>query len=217
MSTYWIWIGILMTLMPEERKNTTSVRELKGIYTGRPIAVLGAGPNLPGDLEKIPKDSILIGVNHHAEFGGLVRLDYMCFADSPKHRPEAMAFTNDFIGRRLTFIKEYSDWLVDVPYMYFGLTFPFAVWAAFWMGGNPIILCGFDCHTTGGHFHDGNRGLNIEEYYKHMHIWKRVFAEIEHPERIIVMSGPLKMLFGRKNIHKKTPSTGRKNTRLSAL
>lgn len=175
-----------------------SIKELKNRHAGRPGAVLGAGPSLPGDLARVPDGAVMIGVNGHAE--RLVRLNYMCFADSPKHHPERMAWVNRFAGRRLTFIEGYSDWRVDVPHWYFGLTFPFAVWAALWMGCDPVLLCGFDCHSPGGHFFERAAGPDMENYHKHMHIWRRT-AEAAGDDlgRIRAVSGPVWVLFGKYN------------------
>lgn len=173
-----------------------SIYELKDTHKGRPAAVLGAGHSLPGDLAKVPAGAVMIGVNGHAE--RLVRLDYMCFADSPKHRPKEMAWVNNFIGRRLTFIDGFSDWRVDVPHWYFGLTFPFAVWAALWMGCDPVLLCGFDCHAVSGHFYEPEGGPDIENYHKHMHIWRRTAEAVGVDRwRIRAVSGPLVLLFGK--------------------
>ena len=48
---------------------------LRNAYERHPIAVLGGGPSLPADLERIPSDAVMLGVNHHAAMIG-VGLDF---------------------------------------------------------------------------------------------------------------------------------------------
>jgi len=175
-----------------------SIKELKNKHEGRPVAVLGGGPNLPEDLRKVPDNSVLIGINYHAEI--LVRVDYMCFVDSPKHFPGMNTWVKIFTGRRLTFIDGFSDWKVDIPYLYFGKTFPFAVWAALFISSGPVILCGMDCYTNGNHFHDPVEKFKFHDLkMENILIWQRVKSSVIEPERIRAVSGPLVHLFGEFN------------------
>jgi len=170
--------------------------ELKNKHAGKPVAILGGGPNLPDDLLRLPAGCITIGINHHAS--RFLDVDYLCFCDSPKHYPDRLAFTGEYVGRRLTFIAGYSDWdVTGCDYLYFGRTFPFAAWAAEWMGADPILLCGFDCFMTGEHFYDDPESFRFdaERVENELAIWKAVRGAVKHPERIRAVSGPLVSLF----------------------
>jgi len=56
------------------------IAAMKNSHAGRPGVVMGGGPSLEADLRQIPKDAILIAVNHHA-FDYIVCADYTVFLD----------------------------------------------------------------------------------------------------------------------------------------
>jgi hypothetical protein len=173
-----------------------SIKELEKKYN-EPIAVLGAGPNLPDDMTQIPDNSILIGLNWHASELPELDLDFMCFCDSPKFKPELLPMVEAYEGKRLTYIKEYADILIDVPFYWGGLTFGLGVWAACFMTTGPVILAGMDCRQTGRYFYQEEGEPDPDWLPKHMSVFHRVFDECDSPARIRAASGPLVKVFGR--------------------
>lgn len=174
-----------------------SIRDLENFHSGESVAVLGAGPSLPGDMEKLSGNEVKIGVNAHAE--RITDLDYLCFADHPIKKRNVLDFQKRYIGRRVTFNTGYSDWEIDVPYFWHGRTFGLAVWFAEWIGAVSIILCGFDCYLTGlGHFHEKMKtDVNLERFiYEDLSIWREVRQSVKRPERIRSASGILIDYFG---------------------
>ena len=174
---------------------------LHDIYEGRPIAVLGGGPNLPGDLLHVPEDAILISLNHHATY--LRDCHYIAFVDTPDAHPELLKATNDYIGRRITNVPGYSDYdMYGVQYWQGGGSGMFATWVASYMGGDPVLLCGINCFQSNPpHFHEtekiqirksGWHGRSVEY---HISKWSRCFDRCPNPHRIKAVSGPLTKIF----------------------
>lgn len=167
----------------------------------RPAAVLGGGPSLPADLERLPKDCTLLAVNNHA-FYPVHHCDphFMFYMDDPRKAPDLFAALEIFKG---TVVCPFPETQVTLPkgqYYDGGFTSALAAWFALWSNFDPVILCGMDlyqgeekyCHPRPG-FHHPVMDAPLEN---HLRSWRNVAKHVPHPERIRAMSGPLVEIFG---------------------
>lgn len=146
-------------------------------------AILGGGPSLPEQLEAIPKDAVLFGINHHAS--KLVDCDYIVFNDY-----HAWNMVRTLSGKKICRWHEFADIQHDcAPGVISGVL---ALRAALVMGLSPIILAGFDCYQNGGYFHDPTpvKRAGLFTLEKHISFWK----EFTSPD-IYVVGGPLAAIF----------------------
>lgn len=122
-----------------------NLSDLKDHHKGSIIAVLGAGPSLPGDMERLPAAAVRISVNHHAS--RLTVCDYVAFLDNPEERPDLSRLVHRMGAHHLRVgpWPAYSDIDFNVPWWNAGFTAGFAAWLACYMGGDPVLLCGMDC------------------------------------------------------------------------
>jgi hypothetical protein len=170
----------------------------RDLYAGHPAAVLGGGPSLPGDMEHLPADCLLIAVNHHAF--AYCKPDFMVYNDDPKQWPDVMRVVKEH-QVVLVSPEPSSDILFDVDVWTGFFSSNTAAWFALWMGCTPVILCGHDlyqgpvkhCNPTP---YDDNKMLNqpLDFYFRPWEEEAR--ARCPHPERMRAMSGPLVSLFG---------------------
>lgn len=161
--------------------------------------MLGGGPNLPGDLERIPGDAVLIAVNCHAL--SLVYVDYLCFCDDPAGwDPELRNVVEGYAGQRLTFVPGWGDWDFDVPFLYGGMAGTFATWCACYMTDGPVLLCGMDCFQSDRvYFYSDPEARHVCQDYPvadHLAAWRVCLSECLEPGRIWAVSGPLVGVFG---------------------
>jgi hypothetical protein len=180
-----------------------SLRAMKDSFKGRTIAVLGGGPSLPGDLEKIDNveflpDTVLISVNHHA--ARLVVCNYMVFADDPIQWPDFYEIQKEYIGRRLSTICAYSDFEHDCVKWFEGMSSSLATWFACHLGGDPVLLCGMDCYTGDAYYYERTGYDATKETRKelkhHLRPWLNAKIICPNSENIRAVSGPLIELFG---------------------
>jgi len=172
-------------------------------YAGRPAAVLGGGPSLPGDMEQLPPGCVLIGVNNHAFF--VCEPNYMVYNDRPVDHPDLSAAIYACPKRvKRVSSDPTSDILFDVDVWTGFYSSNTATWFACWMGCNPVILCGMDCYQGDvKYFHEWTRVKNLVEFTNqplehHIRPWiEDAKNKCLHPERIRAMSGPLMNVFGR--------------------
>jgi len=168
-------------------------------HEGRPIAVLGGGPSLIEDTKVIPKDSILIGVNHHATLH--FSCDYAAFVDDPSTVFGLLMVSYKYKGRRLSTVSGHSDFELPENYYRGGYTSKFATWAACYMGGDPVLLCGMDCDRSKGRYFYDNRPLDLGKKRNKAEYWTRNWGFIHtkscRPHVVRAVSGPLTEVFGR--------------------
>ncbi len=170
--------------------------QLRDTYAGKPAAVLGGGPSLPGDMAGLPAGCILIAVNYHAAY--LCGPDFMVYNDQPDTDPlleKAVRETNAFrVSPEPT-----SDILFDIPVWTGFYSSNTAAWFALWMGCDPVILCGMDCYQgEKKYFHPTDRDVPPFHYplYDHLRPWIEDGRNLlPHVERLRVMSGPLAQVF----------------------
>jgi len=175
------------------------LKELRHKYRGRPIAILGAGPSLPGDLERLPADTVLIGLNHHAV--KIVDVDYLVFADKPDRNPDLAAAVAAHMGKRITNIKGASDWdVAGTGYWQGGMSGTMATWFACYMGGDPVLLCGMDCNQPGPrYFYSGPDDMITTPEFPLEDVqaaWRKALDRCPDSHRIRSVSGPLVEVFG---------------------
>jgi hypothetical protein len=179
--------------------------QLRDMYQGRPAAVLGGGPSLPGDLQKLgvsrdsrPEGMVLIAVNYHAFH--LVQADFMVYNDAPDSSdPRLQAAVESCKAVRVS-PDPSTDVIFDVPVWTGFYSSNTAAWLALWMGCEPVVLCGMDCYQGERvYFHDYSHDVPCFHYPLDHHI--RPWVEegrnlLPHVERVRVMSGPLMSVFG---------------------
>ncbi len=184
-----------------------SVAELQGRFAGRPVALLGGGPSLPTDIDKISHlNPVLIGINHHAHLHGYP-CDCIVFFDAPAGTNElaAAAQTAPLV---VTPHGNHATHMLDVPYINHGMTAGLGVWLADYMGADSIWLCGMDCYTGQmKHFHSTeiNQGFDLAGQVA---CWERITEHTRAPIKAI--SGPLVDVFGKARIPAKTVETKKK-------
>lgn len=172
---------------------------LKDRYKGRPAAVLGGGPSLPSDLEKVPANALMIAVNYHA-FYHLDRLpDFMVYNDAP----ETNILQVNAVEQHLTIQvspEPTSDVIFDVDVWTGFFSSNTAAWFALWMGCDPVILCGMDCyqgpvkHCPPSDYHSQMFDMPLDFYTRP---WtEEGLHRLPHVERVKAMSGPLVEVFG---------------------
>lgn len=167
-------------------------------YVGHAAAVLGGGPSLPGDLEQLPKDCILIAVNYHAFY--YCEPKFMVYNDVPETNPLQVKAVREHQAIHVS-PEPTTDILFDVPDVWTGFfSSNTATWFALWCGCDPVILCGMDCYQ-GPVKHCPPSTYHSPMFEMPLDFYTRPWAEdcrnsVPHPERIRVMSGPLVNLFG---------------------
>lgn len=172
-------------------------------YKGRPAAVLGGGPSLPGDMLRLPKGCVLIAVNYHALH--ICKPDFMVYNDHPGSDPRLQEAV-----RTCKAVRVSSDPTSDIQYdvrvwegFYSSNT---AAWFALWMGCEPVILCGMDLYQGDKvYFHPYQHDVPCFHYplIHHLRPWiEDARANLPNLERLKAMSGPLVNIFGAYEVAK---------------
>lgn len=152
------------------QKTIPSFGDLVMRHKGARICVMGGGPSLASDLEKVEAD-IWISVNEH---GARVRpADYVVAMDdihTKLHTPmlKHIRAVTDAPIISPWFWGDYQimKWPLQPKFMLSGVV---ASWVASMMGAHPVILAGFDCY--GGH---GATMGQHRNYVPHVHAQVRV-------------------------------------------
>lgn len=164
----------------------------------RAAAILGGGPSLPKDLEKLPKDCVLISVNDHAFH--FCKPDVLVHQDDLKWAPAVREVLKTFTGM---VVSPLADSHVVLPRGWWdeNQSSALATWFALWSDYNPVILCGMDCYQGPVKYCHPRPGFDHPVFRVplkfHLARWANAFKKCPHPERIKAMSGPLVELFGR--------------------
>ena len=149
--------------------------ELIMAHKGKRICVMGGGPTLASDLQRVDAD-VWISVNEH---GAKLRpADYVVAMDNTHTRlgthmeRHLRQFTQaPVIGPWHWNDFQMMKWPLQPKFMLSGVI---ASWVASMMGGHPVILAGFDCY--------GGQGSSITQ---HREFVPHVMGEVR------VVSGPL--------------------------
>ncbi len=180
--------------------------QLKDRYAGRPAAVLGGGPSLVSDLQRLlhplPRGLILIAVNYHAFYHLPPNHPpkYMVYNDVPETNPLQVEAVRAHRAIHVS-PEPSSDVLFDVPEVWTGsFSSNTATWFALWLGCNPVILCGMDCYQ-GEVKHCPPSTYDSPMFHFPLDFYLRPWIEdcrnsVPHVERLRAMSGPLVNLFG---------------------
>src|SRR3989304_2109980 len=110
-------------------------------FTGRPAAVLGGGPSLPADMQKLPPDCLLIPVNYPAFH--ICEPKYIVYNDHPQHDPRLAEFVFEPKAIRVS-PEPTSGGIFDVGVWAGFYSANTAAWLALGMGRGPDILPGMD-------------------------------------------------------------------------
>jgi len=171
--------------------------EYRDLYAGRPAAVLGGGPSLPADMEKLPVNCLLIAVNYHAQY--LCKPDFMVYNDHLESVDDQLrkSILNGDVIRVSP--ESSSDILFDVDVWTGFYSSNTATWFACWMGCDPVILCGMDLYQgEQAYFHEYEEKPQFHYPLEH-HIqpWiEEAKARLPDWKKVRAMSGPLVHVFG---------------------
>jgi hypothetical protein len=184
------------------RVQTMKMSEMKDRFEGRPAAVLGGGPSLPADMERLPAGCLLIAVNNHAFH--VCEPDFMVYNDRPVDHPDLGAAIYACAGKVTRVSSDpTSDVLFDVDVWTGFYSSNTATWFACWLGCDPVILCGMDCYQgEKKYFHEWTRMPGLVDFVNlplehHIRPWIEDSKNMcPHSERIRAMSGPLVSVFG---------------------
>ena len=175
----------------------TLLSSMHNQYAGRPAAILGGGPSLPEDMQKLPKDCLLIAVNYHAFY--YCEPTYMVYNDTPETNPLQVIAVREHKAIHVS-PEPTTDVVFDVPDVWTGFfSSNTATWFALWLGCDPVILCGMDCyqgpvkHCPPSTYHSPMFEMPLDFYTRP---WSEDCRNsVPNPERIRVMSGPLTNIF----------------------
>lgn len=172
--------------------------EFRDRYPGRPAAVLGGGPSLPADMQRLPPGCLLIAVNHHAAY--LCQPDYIVYNDHPDVWPEDMRELIERGAVTRVSPEPTSDVDFDVEVWTGFFSSNTAAWFALWLGCDPVILCGMDCYQGERvYFHEYEHDCPVFHMPLDHHLapWLEDGRKLlPHVERLRAMSGPLTNVFG---------------------
>jgi hypothetical protein len=171
-----------------------TIEQLKDIHRGRTFAVIGGGCSLPEDLDKLPPDVILIGVNQHAN---LLKPEYITFTDPPVALLLTKMKDTVLISPRKTGVIDGVVWATILKD--FGFSGADGVQLAEYMGSARTILCGIDCYTGPRRYWYDLQPSPRSKYEfteQQRDMWMRIKAHLKRPEVVRAASGPLIEVFG---------------------
>lgn len=171
--------------------------DLKNIGRFRRAAVLGGGPSLPADMEKLPQGVLLIAVNYHAL--RVCEPHYMVYNDDPESDPKLLEAVRTTEAVKVS-PHSSSDVEFDVPVWTGHYSSNAAAWLGLWMGCCPVILCGMDLYQGEQKYFypvEGDKPLYHYPLEHHLRPWiEEAHNLCPHPQRLRAMSGPLVEVFG---------------------
>ena len=160
---------------------------IKGRHSGQCIAVLGGGPSLLRDLQSVPQEAVLIGVNQHAM---LMNLDYLVFQDREIH-----SVVREADAPLCTHHRDLADIYTGIVPDY-GLSGATALWIADYFDAARIYLCGCDSYKgTRRYWHSKPGDMRPTDGYSGLDVWEGVKRHLQHPGRVVVPSGPIREIF----------------------
>ncbi len=141
----------------------STIKTLFGKYEGHPILVIGGGPSVRTDLPRLVELGVqpacVISANAHGTLQTVFPVDYLVHVD--KRHAGLKVWMKDYLGAfGLPLISSHSFANYRLPEIPFkrdnGLNSGLmAIFVAATLGGNPVIVTGVDCWTTGrSYFHD---------------------------------------------------------------
>ena len=182
-----------------------SIKELKNKHLNKPIAVLGSGADLKKDLEEIPDNCITITANDKPL---IIKPDPDYIFVISKALAEKVWKTTDATKIvRISTLVQYSDYIADRESIWYGApgAGALATSLALFLGGNPVLLCGFDLfrksHCDGVKRDIVETKLDIEFF---LNKWSKIFNFYTNACNIkAVGDSPLYRIFGKYNCNDK--------------
>jgi hypothetical protein len=148
-------------------------------------------------MARLPKDCLLISVNHHAFL--LCDPDFVVYNDQPESDPELKNIVKARKAIRVS-PEPTSDIEFDMDVWTGFYSSNTAAWFALWLGCNPVILCGMDLYQGNvKYFHPYQHDVPCHHYSlsHHLRPWiEDARAKLPHVENLRAMSGPLVDVFG---------------------
>ena len=173
-----------------------SLAQLKGMFTGRPAAVLGGGPSLSSDMKKLPADCIRIAVNEHPFLIGVTDPDFLVFMDDLTQHPPLLAAVCGSSGIKVSPNLEQTHVdLRGLPHAIRRSSGIVAAWLGVWLGCDPVILCGMDLYQGDKkycHEDHSDRPIFRMPLAEHIKYWHSL-PDVTH---LRALSGPLVNEFG---------------------
>ncbi len=140
------------------------------------------------DIKRVPFDAILIGVNQHTM---LMNLDYLVFEDR-----EIYPIVRESDAPLCTVHRDLADIYTGLTPGY-GLSGATAAWIADYLEASQVILCGMDNYSQGRRYWHSPPGWKGDALGTTcISIWHQVHRQMERPERVKAVSGPLTEVFG---------------------
>ena len=171
------------------------------------VVVVGGSPSAEADVSEVLTRNggfVVVSANQHAYLLGFIPVDYFVFLGKPDkvtinfdHRKTLLPYAQEPRGAtRVSPHEKWSDVEFDVRPWHRGFTGHLAVWFACWITSGPVYICGMDCYVgEKPYFHDqGNEMMPRFPKENHLREWNRGIKEFRNPERVEVISGPLKEL-----------------------
>jgi hypothetical protein len=131
------------------------ISELILKYSGEPIVVMGGSPNLPDDIAKVKSSACWISANEH---GAKLRgCDYAVYVD-PVNQVSGRDFRKILKPYGVPTISQCFEADYRIPDWeetgFLGNCGFHAIWIAWMLGGNPIIVCGIENYQDGTYWHN---------------------------------------------------------------
>lgn len=180
-----------------------SIDLLKDVHKDKPIIVMGAGEDLSKDLNSLPYDlneCITISANNKP-LKVFPEPNYI-FVISKKLGQEVWETVDPSVTIRISTLERFSDYIVNRRAIWYGApgAGALATSLACHLGGNPIILCGFDLFRKSKHCDGIER--NVVEKTLDINIfmdrWVNLLKFNDNSKNIRAMPhSPLSEIFGK--------------------
>ena len=173
------------------------IEGMKDLHRYKTCAILGGGPSLVKDIQNLPDDDMLFGVNQHSM---ILNLDYLVFVDT-KLWPYVQDCDTTFITRILPENIEDKKFIQVRQMQNHNYSGALAIWVADKMGFDKVYCCGMDQYANSEQLWWW-QGPQLENEEIRRQRARVVDAEpmigflksLRNPQKVFFMSGRLKEL-----------------------